>query len=279
MVLKSYAKINLSLSVTKKLRNGLHDIQSIFCLINFYDIINIKKIKKHKKDRISFYGPYSKNVNKNNNSVVKILDLLRKHKVISDYYSIKINKKIPVFAGLGGGTSNAVTIFNFLVNKKINKKLLEKILNQVGTDSRLFFQKQGYLKDINTVVKFKRRYNLNFLLAFPLVKCSTKKVYSKVKRYSKKATFSFHNFTKKKRFIKLLIVSKNDLQSIVEKQYPIIRKLVSDIDNNNGCYLSRMTGSGSSCYGLFVDNRSAKAALKKLEKKYPKFWFSIAKTF
>ena len=46
MVLKSYAKINLSLSVIKKLDNGLHDIQSLFCLINLYDTILIKKIKK-----------------------------------------------------------------------------------------------------------------------------------------------------------------------------------------------------------------------------------------
>ena len=46
MVLKSYAKINLTLEVIKKLRNGLHDIQSIFCLIDLSDKISIKKIKK-----------------------------------------------------------------------------------------------------------------------------------------------------------------------------------------------------------------------------------------
>ena len=44
MVLKSYAKINLTLSVNKRLMNGLHDLQSIFCLINLFDKIEIKKI-------------------------------------------------------------------------------------------------------------------------------------------------------------------------------------------------------------------------------------------
>ena len=43
MVLKSFAKINLSLSVTSRLDNGLHDIQSLFCLIDLFDTISIKK--------------------------------------------------------------------------------------------------------------------------------------------------------------------------------------------------------------------------------------------
>ena len=71
---------------------------------------------------------------------------------------------------------------------------------------------------------------------------------------------------------------KNDLQSIVEKKYPVIKKLLLNISNEKGCYFSRMTGSGSACYGLFRDKRSSKVALKRLRKKYPKFWFSIAKS-
>ena len=65
---------------------------------------------------------------------------------------------------------------------------------------------------------------------------------------------------------------------IVEKKHPVIQKLLLNISNEKGCYFSRMTGSGSACYGLFRDKRSSKVALKRLRKKYPKFWFSIAKT-
>ena len=42
---------------------------------------------------------------------------MRKNKIIHDYYSVKINKKIPVFAGLGGGTSNAATILKYFTKK------------------------------------------------------------------------------------------------------------------------------------------------------------------
>ena len=56
MILKSFSKINLSLSVNRKLKkNRLHEIQSYFCLVNLYDEIKIKKIKD-KKDVIRFQG-------------------------------------------------------------------------------------------------------------------------------------------------------------------------------------------------------------------------------
>ena len=81
---------DLYIKVIKKLRNGLHDIQSIFCLIDLSDKIIIKKNKKINLDKVSFKGPFSKNINHSNNSVLKVLNLLRKHKLISDFYSIKI---------------------------------------------------------------------------------------------------------------------------------------------------------------------------------------------
>ena len=71
---------------------------------------------------------------------------------------------------------------------------------------------------------------------------------------------------------------KNDLQSIVEKKYPLIQKLLLNISNEKGCYFSRMTGSGSVCYGVFINLNSAKKARINLKKIYPKFWVSIAKT-
>ena len=66
MILTSYSKINLSLRVNKKLKSGLHEIQSYFCLINLSDKIKIYKIKK-KKDKIFFKGPFVKHIKKSNN--------------------------------------------------------------------------------------------------------------------------------------------------------------------------------------------------------------------
>ena len=278
MVLKSFAKINLSLLVNRKLPNGMHDIQSAYCLINIFDLINIKKIKNSKKDKVSITGSNSKFVSPTQNSVSKILILMRKFKLISSYYDVKIYKRIPVFAGLGGGTSNAASVLKFFIKNKIKDKLLNKIIKHLGSDLRLFFQNQGYLQNLNKLDKFKTKYNLHFLVIHTKIKCSTKKIYSGVKNFSEKEKLFQNKIKSKRKFIAHLINSRNDLQSVVEKKYPIIQKLLSDIIKSKGCYLSRMTGSGSSCYGLFENEKCSKAALKKLRKKYPKFSFSIAKT-
>ena len=276
MILKSFSKINLSLRINKKLASGFHDIQSFFCLINLHDQIKITKNRK-KKDTIKFRGKFAKYVDKKKNSISDTLSILRRANIINSYYSVKINKKIPVFAGLGGGTSNAASLIKYFTKNKIKKNLFDILEKKIGTDLRIFFYDQGFLKNIKTINNFKKKYRLFFLLVYPNVKSSPKYVYSRVRKYSPNFRYNFGKLNKKK-LTKLLFNNNNDLQSILEKKYPIINKLIIEIGLNKGCYFSRMTGSGSVCYGMFKNERTAKVALTKIKLKYPKFWFSVAKT-
>ena len=189
-----------------------------------------------------------------------------------------VNKKIPVFAGLGGGTSNAVCLAKHLTKGKINKSLLRILEKKIGSDLKLFFYEQGFLKSLKKIDNFKKKYKLNFLLVYPNIGCSTHYIYSKVKKCSLKSKFSFNQINSKSRFIKFLLSQNNDLQSIVEKKYPAIKTIIEEIRKKRGCYFSRMTGSGSVCYGLFKSEKAAKAALNGIKLKYPKYWFSVAKT-
>ena len=276
MVLKSFSKINLSLNINSKLKNGLHDIQSYYCLINLFDKIKIRKIDK-KKDKVVFFGPFVKHIKKSNNSITNLLKLLRKLELISGYYSVNVIKNIPVFSGLGGGTSNAASVLKFLLKGKVSKKILEKVEKLIGSDLRLFFHKQGFLQNLRTIKTIKKQ-KLFFLLSRPNMICSTKKIYSKVKKYSKKKKFNFQKMNNKKGFINYILEQNNELQSIVEEEYPSIKILLKDINTEKGCHFSRMSGSGSVCYGLFDNESNAKKALNKIKTKHPKFWFSIAKT-
>jgi len=156
MILKSYSKINLSLRVNEKLKSGLHEIQSYYCLINLSDKIQISKIKD-KKDIISFKGPCAIKVKKENNSVINLLKLLRKLKLISNFYKVNITKNIPVFSGLGGGTSNAAYILKFLLKGKIKRTVFEKIEKLIGSDLRLFFYKIGFLENLKTIKVLKKK--------------------------------------------------------------------------------------------------------------------------
>ena len=277
MVLSSYSKINLSLLVNSKQKSGLHNIQSYFCLINLKDTIKIKKIDG-KNDKINFIGPFSKFINKRDNSIKSVLVLLRKLKLISSFYSVVIKKNIPVFAGLGGGTSNAFTVMKYALKKKLSKKNLNIIEKKIGSDFELFFYKQGFLKNLGSIINQNIKHTFFFVLIKPPIKCSTPEIYSKIKKHSGKTVFNKRAVKKRTSFLNLLINSKNDLQSVVEKKYPRFKTILNNISLQKGCYFSRMTGSGSVCYGLFINPNSAKKARINLKKIYPKFWVSIAKT-
>ena len=277
MVIKSYSKINLTLKVNSKSRNGLHEIQTLYSWINLNDKINIVETKK-KKDRIIFKGPFAKLVKNRNNTVYKLLKKLRELNLISNYYSIKITKNIPVFSGLGGGTSNAAFILKYLLNNKINNILLSELEKVIGTDIKLFFNRYGFLKNLRKVIRVKKIHKFCFVLIQPKIKCSTKDIYSRVKNFSKKENFNKKTIKSKNLFLEYLAKSRNDLQFIVERKYPLIKRLLKDINEEKGCYFSRLTGSGSVCYGLFRDQIVAKKALNKLKTKHPNLWFSLAKT-
>ncbi len=277
MVIRSYSKINLDLKVNFKSKNSLHEIEFFYCLINLFDLIKIRKIKKN-KDKINFKGPFNKLVNRKRNSIYFLLQKLRKLKLISNYYSVTIFKNIPVFSGLGGGTSNAAFVLKYLLKNKIDQNLIKKLEGILGSDTQLFFKKQGFLKNLRTIIELKKKFKFYFVLTQPKIKCSTKEIYSKVKKFTKKKHINYNTLKSKKKFLKYLSRSRNDLQFVVEKKHPFLKKLLLDIKNEKGCHFSRMTGSGSVCYGLFEDKSDAKKALNKLKIKYPKFWFSLAKT-
>ena len=132
----SYAKINISLGVIKKLKSKLHQIESLISFIDLYDEILIKKISK-KKHSIIFYGKFSKNIPKNN-TISKLLSILDNKNLLEDKkYQIFIKKNIPIKSGLGGGSMNAASVLKYFLKKKIiklNKKTVYKIANQVGAD-------------------------------------------------------------------------------------------------------------------------------------------------
>ena len=71
---------------------------------------------------------------------------------------------------------------------------------------------------------------------------------------------------------------KNDLQNIATKKFPILKRMVKALADQKNCKFSRMTGSGSVCFGLFNNHKSAKSALVKIKRKYPNFWCAMSKT-
>jgi|TARA_B110001450_G_C17635704_1_gene487085 4-diphosphocytidyl-2-C-methyl-D-erythritol kinase len=279
-MIKSYCKINLSLRILKKLKSGLHDIQSNVLLLDLHDSIKITKIKKN-KDLIIFKGKFKKFVNRNNNSVSDSLKILRKNKLIDlrKKYKILIKKNIPAFAGLGGGSSNAAFVIKHLIKKKFNRRIIKIFESKIGSDLSLFNNKQTYLKNLITPIKYKRHFNFYFVLVYPAIKSSTRKAYSKVKKYQTRSKINFSNIKSKNHLIQLIKNHEiNALQEIVISKFIIIKKILDFISQQEGCHFSRITGSGSVCFGIFKSQKTAISGMKTIKKKFPKYWCVVAKT-
>ena len=281
--IKSYCKINLSLKVIGKLKSGYHKISTLITFCDLHDIIYISKIKSS-KDKISFSGQFKKGINNSFNTVTLLLNLLRKNNLIKNQsFKINIKKNIPHGSGLGGGSSNAASLLNYFCNHekfKITKNKKINLAKKIGFDVPISLERKNTFLtgNQNEILRFNKKFKLNLLIVYPNIFCSTKKIYKANKKISLMKTHSFFNKQNNKKLISFLKNNSNDLEQVVVKMYPRIKKIIDIIKSQKGCLLSRITGSGSACVGIFSNKRKAIYAQKMIRTKYPKYWCVVSKT-
>ena len=274
---KSFGKINLALYVTGKLIK-LHKIESIVKFIKLHDLITIKKINS-KKHKVSFNGTFSKNINKNN-TVNKLFTILDDQKLLNNKkFQIKIKKNIPQEAGLGGGSMNAANILSFLIKKKfikLNQKKILEITNAIGSDVILGINPiNTVLSSKNIIKKFSKSPNFHTLLVRPNFGCSTKKIYSGVKKYTK----PIFNDPKQNMFSpKFLLKQENALEKVAFSKYPKLRIIKSFLENLNKPLFVRMTGSGSVLVAYYQKKQDCELAKVRFKRKYRNYWCITSKT-
>ena len=281
--IKSYCKINLSLKVLKKLKNGYHNIISLITFCDLHDIISISKIRSS-KDKISFSGKFKKGIDKEKNTATKVLSLLRKSQMVENQaFKINIQKNIPHGSGLGGGSSNAADLLNYFNSKmrlKLDKKKIKKLASKIGFDVPISLERRNTFltgkKD--EIIRFNQKFKLNLLIVYPGLICSTKKIYKKNRKISLLKPQFFFYLKNNKKLINFLKNEHNDLEKVVTKVYPKINEIINYIKSQKGCYFSRITGSGSACIGIFSNMKNAIYAQKLVKLKYPKYWCVVSKT-
>ena len=281
--IKSFCKINLSLKILNKLKSGYHNITSLITFCDLHDVISVSKSKNF-KDKIIFSGRFKKGINRKKNTITKVLALLRKkHFLKRKFFKISIEKNIPHGSGLGGGSSNAANLLNYLNTKmklKLSKKSKQNLAAQVGFDVPINLEKKNTFLTgkKGKILRINKRFNLNLLVVYPNLICSTKKIYSRNRQFSPLKYKSFSYIKNSKQFIDFLKNEKNDLEKIVIKIYPKVKKIIDNIKSKKGCYFARVTGSGSACIGIFSNMRYAIYAQKLIKLKYPKYWCVVSKS-
>tara|TARA_B100000700_G_scaffold311712_1_gene394330 strand:+ start:4519 stop:5367 length:849 start_codon:yes stop_codon:yes gene_type:complete len=277
-LIKSYAKINLSLHILGKAKSGMHKIESLITFLNLYDEIYIKKIKG-KNHKIYFFGKFCKKISKIN-TVSNLFNILDEKKLLGNQkFLIKIKKKIPLKSGMGGGSMNAASLIKFFLNKKIiylsNSKIIN-IANQIGSDVKLgLHHKNTFMLHNEKLLRFKKRLNLFCLVIKPNFGCSTRNIYKNAKSYaSSKMKLNRRNIMNINNIIKL----NNDLENVVFSKYPKLRALNLKMQKLPNVIMVRMTGSGSALIAYFKSKNASINAAKILKKNYKNYWCIVSKT-
>ena len=275
--IKSHAKLNLALNITGK-NSKLHKIESLISFIDLHDLIHLKKTNKE-KHQIYFKGEFSKNIGKTN-SVTMLLKLLDdKNYLNSQKFEIKIIKNIPQKSGMGGGSINSASLIKCFIDKKILKIKRIELLNLVkklGSDVILGLKQTNLILSTNGKIKnYDSKLKLHTLVVKPSFGCSTKYIYSKVKKFTK-SKFDFPNQSMFN--INYLKDQNNDLEKIAIERYPKLEKIKSFLMTTPNNAFVRMTGSGSSIVAYFHSKRSCKIAYRHFRRKYKNHWCIVSKT-
>ena len=180
MLSKSYAKVNIFLKIADK-RDNYHELVSRFVRVhNLYDEVSFIKTNKNDFDIIGNFG-----CKLESNTIYKAYDLLKKYDKVKEFfrtYSVKVEKNIPEFAGLGGGSSNAAT-FLIMANKycdlNLSKDELCNIAIRIGADVPFFVYEydSANVRGIGEKVEKFEEEVLNIDTITPKIECNTGEIF------------------------------------------------------------------------------------------------------
>jgi len=262
--LESPAKVNLRLEILKKREDGYHELRTILQKINLHDVLHFS-LKKERGISIATDHP-NLPVGKSNLIYQAVRSMLKQ----SDYKGgihVKIEKTIPLGAGLGGGSSNAATALkamNQLLRLGLPKKELMAIGLEIGTDIPFFFfEGAAIASGIGERLKKIELPELWFVLIYPNFEVSTRWAYQNFVLTKRQFHFNCNKLAKIPNEISHLLW--NDLEEVVSKEYPQIG-LMKEMLCSAGAKGALMTGSGPTVFGVFSGEGGASEAYKKVEK-------------
>jgi len=272
---KGYAKINLGLEVVGKREDGYHDLDMIMTTLSLYDELYFED---HPGKQIIIECKELEHVPTEENLIYKAIDLIRKRFGINRGIKVKVVKRIPERAGLGGGSADcaaALRAVNQLWELGLSLEQLAALGSELGSDVPFcIYNRTARVRGRGEVIEFIEDIPFTYLvLVIPPFRNSTAEVFR---------NFIVHRENRGKIEILVEAVKSGDLQRISESLFNDLEKgmagtEIGEIKRDllaSGALQALMTGSGSAVYGLCLNNfKHAQAVAGRfqslLNKKHP----------
>lgn len=283
MIIKAYAKINLGLDVVRKRADGYHDVKMIMQTIDVFDTLDIKLGIENGENAVDLggLGKISVVCGDENVPCGETNLVCKSAKAFLEYtgkkadISVKIEKNIPVGAGLAGGSTDAASVLralNVLLKTDLSDTELMKIAKNIGADVPFCVVGNTYLAEgigeILTPVKSNIKFDI--LLVKPPFSVSTPSVY---KSLVLDENTTHPDIDKIKNALEDGNVSViyenlgNTLEDVTLKMYGEVGKIKGNL-KNLGASAVLMSGSGPSVFAIFDDRQKLDGAYKIMKEKY-----------
>lgn len=264
------AKVNLTLRVTGKKEDGYHLLHSVVVFADFGDTIILTPSHKFsftQASDVSLLPDDTDNL---------VYSAAQKFSSLTDQSlncNIHLIKKTPIGAGLGGGSSDVAATIKAIIkfwNITINETKLQNFLLSMGADVPVCYHSSSCLVEGvgENITPLDYSSEIYAVLVYPEKFCSTKEIfknfnqpYSPVPKIPVKADF-----------LEFIKDQKNDLTGAAIATIPNIADVLKTLESTENIMLSRMSGSGSCCFGLYNNEQQSHEAALKIQKEKPDWW-------
>lgn len=270
----AYAKLNISLDVVSKMEDGYHNMLMVMQTAELHDDINIKVIKGSGAVMVKTDKPFLPKNEKNiAGAAAKVfLEFLS---VTGWDIAIDIKKRIPVCAGLGGGSSDAAAVLrglNRIFNAELSKNDLEKLGKRLGSDvpyciaggTRLAMGRGDVLTELTPMGEYFA------VISKPAFSISTPELFSKLdlkKIRCHPDTEGIISALNSGNINKVCCRMYNIFEDVLPNGIDYIKDIKSTL-YDNGAMGAVMTGTGSAVFGLFAEKQNAEKAYCELKRRY-----------
>jgi len=267
--IRSPAKVNLRLEVLARRSDGYHDIRTVMVPIDLSDVLHID-LTQDERTEVSC-GRADVPVDESNLAYRAGLVVLRATGKRKGFH-IRIDKRIPVGSGLGGGSSNAASTLlglNRLLGDPLTHTDLMKMATKLGADVPFFVLGRpalatGIGERLEALDGLPRFW---FFLVYPRIHVSTRWAYGRPNLWLTNSRDHINMPPFSWDISDLGQLLRNDLEKAVIEEYPILRWIKQRL-LDVGAAGSLMSGSGSAVYGLFFGREEAERAYHRLEEEF-----------
>ena len=281
------AKVNLTLAVLGRRADGYHRLASL---------VVFARDSGRLSDRLTLVpgGPLALTLRgatapaagpTSDNLVLKAARALAKEVPGLKLGRFALTKRLPVAAGIGGGSADAAAALRLLARANrlaLDDPRLFKAARRTGADVPVCLDPRPRLmRGIGDVLSEPLKVGkLTAVLVNPGIGLSTKDVFAALHRLqgvkARRAKGVTGIPSGRDAFLEYLQTQTNDLEPAAVTLAPAVARVLAALAASPGCRLARMSGSGSTCFGLFGSSRAAAAAARKLAATYPRWWVRAA---